>query len=87
MDICFYTQVFAVFSGLGPSIDTFFDTVRVNVEDEDLRKVRIGFLREIASYYKDLADELKGVVKASVISATKLSAKNLEMIWQHNLLQ
>ncbi len=37
-------------------------------------KGRIGFLREIASYYKDLADELKGVVKASIVSATALSS-------------
>ena len=36
-------------------------------------KGRIGFLREIASYYKTLADELKGVVKASIVSATELS--------------
>ncbi|MDD9305141.1 MAG: F0F1 ATP synthase subunit delta [Desulfobacter sp.] len=36
-------------------------------------KGRIGFLREIASYYKDMADELNGVVKASVTSATELS--------------
>ncbi|RLB90107.1 MAG: ATP synthase F1 subunit delta [Deltaproteobacteria bacterium] len=43
-------------------------------------KGRIGFLREIASYYKDLADELKGVVKASVISATKLSSEAIEKI-------
>lgn len=43
-------------------------------------KGRIGFLREIASYYKDLADELKGVVKASVISATELSSDALEKI-------
>jgi glycyl-tRNA synthetase beta chain len=51
-----YTQVFAVFSGLGPAIDTFFDTVRVNVEDEDLRKVRIGFLREIHGLFARFAD-------------------------------
>jgi F-type H+-transporting ATPase subunit delta len=43
-------------------------------------KGRIGFLREIASYYKDLADELKGVVKASVISATELSSEAIEKI-------
>ncbi len=36
-------------------------------------KGRIGFLRDIASYYNDMADELKGVVKASVTSATELS--------------
>jgi F-type H+-transporting ATPase subunit delta len=38
-------------------------------------KGRIGFLREIASYYKDLADELNGVVKASIVSATELSSE------------
>ena len=38
-------------------------------------KGRIGFLREIASYYNDMADELKGVVKASVTSATELSGE------------
>ncbi len=37
-------------------------------------KGRIGFLREIASYYKDLADELNGVMKASIISAAALSS-------------
>jgi len=41
-------------------------------------KGRIGFLREIASYYKDLADELKGVVKASIVSATELSSEAIE---------
>ena len=43
-------------------------------------KGRIGFLRDIASYYKDLADELKGVVKASVTSATKLSSEAVDKI-------
>lgn len=43
-------------------------------------KGRIGFLREIASYYKDLADELKGVVKASIVSATELSSDAVEKI-------
>jgi F-type H+-transporting ATPase subunit delta len=43
-------------------------------------KGRIGFLREIASYYKDLADELKGVVKASIVSATKLSPAAVKKI-------
>jgi F-type H+-transporting ATPase subunit delta len=37
-------------------------------------KGRIGFLRDIASFYKDLADQLKGVVKARVIAATALSS-------------
>ena len=43
-------------------------------------KGRIGFLREIASYYKDLADELKGVVKASIDSATELSQDAVDKI-------
>ncbi len=43
-------------------------------------KGRIGFLREIASFYKDLADELKGVVKASIVSATELSAEAVDKI-------
>ncbi len=43
-------------------------------------KGRIGFLREIASYYKDLADELKGVVKASIVSATELSSDAVNKI-------
>ncbi len=43
-------------------------------------KGRIGFLREIASYYKDQADELKGVVKASVVSANKLTQAAIKKI-------
>ena len=43
-------------------------------------KGRIGLFREIASYYKDLADELKGVVKASIVSATQLSSEAVEKI-------
>ena len=43
-------------------------------------KGRIGFLRDIAAYYRDMADELKGVVKASVTSATELSAEAVEKI-------
>ncbi|MBC8439875.1 MAG: F0F1 ATP synthase subunit delta [Deltaproteobacteria bacterium] len=43
-------------------------------------KGRIGFLREIASYYNDLADELKGVVKASIVSATELSSEAIYKI-------
>lgn len=43
-------------------------------------KGRIGFLREIASYYKELADELKGIAKASIISATGLSSDAVDNI-------
>jgi F-type H+-transporting ATPase subunit delta len=43
-------------------------------------KGRIGFLRDIASFYRDLADELKGVVKARVISASALPAGAINKI-------
>ena len=43
-------------------------------------KGRFGFLRDIASYYKEMADELNGVVKASVTSATKLPKKTVDKI-------
>ncbi len=51
-----YARVFAVFSALGPAIDTFFDTVRVNVEDDALRRIRHGFLREIHGLFARFAD-------------------------------
>jgi glycyl-tRNA synthetase beta chain len=51
-----YSQVFAVFSGLGPAIDAFFETVRVNVENDALRRVRHGFLREIHGLFARFAD-------------------------------
>lgn len=43
-------------------------------------KGRIKFLRDIAAYYKTLADELKGIVKASITSATQLSSEAVEKI-------
>jgi len=43
-------------------------------------KGRIGFLRDIASYYQEMADELNGIVKASVISDNKLSKKAIDKI-------
>jgi len=43
-------------------------------------KGRIVFLRDIASYYQDMADELNGIVKASVTSANKLSKKAIDKI-------
>lgn len=45
-------------------------------------KKRIGFLREIATYYNDLADELKGVVKATIVSASELSQDAVDKIKQ-----
>lgn len=43
-------------------------------------KGRIGFLKEISAYYNDMADELKGVVKASIVSATELSSDAVDKI-------
>ena len=43
-------------------------------------KGRIGFLRDIADYYKEMADELKGVVKASIVSATELTTDAVDKI-------
>lgn len=45
-------------------------------------KGRIGFLREICAFYKNLADELKGVVHATLVSATQLSEEATEKIRQ-----
>ncbi len=45
-------------------------------------KGRIGFLREICDFYKKLADELKGVVHAKLVSAAELSSEAVEKIRQ-----
>jgi glycyl-tRNA synthetase beta chain len=51
-----YGQVFGILSGLGPAIDQFFDQVRVNTEDEELTRLRHGFLREIHGLFSRYAD-------------------------------
>jgi F-type H+-transporting ATPase subunit delta len=43
-------------------------------------KGRFGFLREINDFYQKLADELKGVARARLISATELSPDTIEKI-------
>jgi F-type H+-transporting ATPase subunit delta len=43
-------------------------------------KGRIGFLDSISDYYAKLADELKGVARASLTSATRLSDDAIEKI-------
>ncbi|THB73295.1 MAG: F0F1 ATP synthase subunit delta [Desulfobacteraceae bacterium] len=43
-------------------------------------KGRIGFIRDIASFYKEFVDELNGVVKASIVSATELSSDAVDKI-------
>jgi F-type H+-transporting ATPase subunit delta len=43
-------------------------------------KGRFGFLSDINEFYKKLADELKGVVRASLVSANELSSESVEKI-------
>ena len=43
-------------------------------------KGRIGFLGDINDFYQKLADELKGVGRASLVSATELSSEAIEKI-------
>ncbi|MFO7752530.1 MAG: ATP synthase F1 subunit delta [Desulfobacteraceae bacterium] len=43
-------------------------------------KGRIAFLRDISEFYSRLADELKGIVHASLVSATDLSSESVEKI-------
>jgi F-type H+-transporting ATPase subunit delta len=43
-------------------------------------KGRIGFLSDINDFYRKLADELKGVARASLVSATELPSETVERI-------
>lgn len=43
-------------------------------------KGRIKFLRDVSNYYNILADELKGIIRADLISATELSSESFEQI-------
>ena len=43
-------------------------------------KGRIGFLYDINEFYQKIADELKGVARANLVSATELSAEIIEKI-------
>jgi F-type H+-transporting ATPase subunit delta len=43
-------------------------------------KGRIGFVGSINDFYQMLADELKGVARASLVSASKLSSETIEKI-------
>lgn len=45
-------------------------------------KGRMNCLRDISAYYNVLADELKGVIRASLISAAELSSESHELIRQ-----
>lgn len=43
-------------------------------------KGRIGFLSSINSFFQQFADELKGVARASLVSATELSSETIDKI-------
>lgn len=43
-------------------------------------KGRFGFLEQINTFYQNLADELKGIARATLVSATELSAEAVEKI-------
>lgn len=43
-------------------------------------KGRFGFVRSINDFYKKLADELKGVARASLVSATELPEETVDKI-------
>ena len=51
-----YDGVFSLLSNLGPTIDTYFEQVRVNVEDEALTALRHAFLRETHGLFVRYAD-------------------------------
>lgn len=51
-----YVTVFQTLSAFGPAIDRFFDSVRVNADDPELRSRRHGFLREIHALFLRFAD-------------------------------
>ena len=51
-----YATALEIVAELKAPIDTFFDKVMVMVEDEELRKNRLGLLREIADFFERIAD-------------------------------
>lgn len=44
------------------------------------KKKRFGYLRAINEHYNKLADEVKGIVRAELVSATELSPESFEQI-------
>ena len=51
-----YSGIFEKLSELGPAIDSYFDSVRVNAEDPDLKKTRTAFIREVHGLFARYAD-------------------------------
>lgn len=43
-------------------------------------KGRIGYLSDIDNFYQNFADELKGIARANLVSATELSSETVEKI-------
>jgi glycyl-tRNA synthetase beta chain len=60
-----YRRALESFAGLAPELETFFDEVMVNVEDEAVRKNRMSLLRKIGSAVGEIADVTKIVVNRS----------------------
>jgi F-type H+-transporting ATPase subunit delta len=66
-------------------LDTVLDKLELSVAMRSFVRLlfdkgRFAFLSDINEFYRTLADELKGVAHASVISATELSSEALEKI-------
>jgi len=51
-----YDDIFRQLSGFGPAIDRFFDTVRVNVDQQSLQNARQAFLREVHALFASYAE-------------------------------
>ncbi len=51
-----YRRICGLLSDLGPAIDLFFDSVRVNVADNQIKTLRHAFLREIHALFARYAD-------------------------------
>ncbi len=51
-----HNAIFQQLSGFGPAIDRFFDSVRVNVEEQSLKLARHAFLREIHALFASYAE-------------------------------
>jgi len=51
-----YTSVLTVLAGLREPVDTFFDEVMVNVDDEATRNNRLALLGELRALFLDVAD-------------------------------
>lgn len=49
-------EAFGLLSALGPAIDRYFDEVMVNAQDEQLRALRLAFVKEIHGLFARYAD-------------------------------